>query len=392
MWVPRTTDELLAALPSFEETASLEAKREFPVPGKNDDLAVDVVAMSVDGGTIIFGIEEERSTGTFSPHPIHLVGLVERLTSVVSSKVAGSVMFDATTLRSDDDGEEGFLVVSVPPSPDAPHMVESKGEMRFYGRGPGGNIPLTQGAVDRLYERRYRGHEDRRQKFSDWSSEMPTTNPGTFKFMIRPVMGDDELLARAWPGDQAGQIFPAIQDAHAQVGAVVVLVLGLNRLFQERVVRTISGWRVADRGGGGFVLDISIMENGTIGCTLQGAVTSRSIRDTAYRVFQDRACSQIGAQLIWLAGRVFEKAGYLGQVDLAYEVDGHEGATGTDWLDPSAIPPPAGYPSIEGPVHGERRVPASTLMGDAWSGTSRDLFQRMIEVAGPPRRPDFFGD
>jgi hypothetical protein len=64
---------------------------------------------------------------------------------------------------------------------------------------------------------------------------------------------------------------------------------------------------------------------------------------------------------------------------------------GADWDSPGSIPPPLGYPVIEGPIRDEQVVPASALMGNGWAETSRDLFQRMIDVAGPPRRPDFFG-
>ena len=390
MWVPTTADELLAAIPGFEETASLEAKREFPAPGKNDDLAVDVAAMSVDGGTIIYGISEDKSTGTFSAQPIPLAGLVERLTSVVRSKVAGSLTFDATALRSDDDAELGYLVVSVPPSPAAPHMVESKGEMRFYGRGPGGNILLTQGDIDRLYERRQRTYEERLAKFTDWLEQMPPNYSSTFYLMIRPLMGDSGLLERAWPENQEGQIFPAIQQARAIVGGRFQLGIGLDLVFTNRIVRTLTGFRLANSDDESIVLTITVDEDGTMGCSLQGVARSVSTAIHDFEVFEDRICAQIGAQLICMAGNCYERAGYFGSVDLSFEVRGHEGATGADWLFGNMIPPATGYPAISGPLRGDLRTSASSLMGSGWAAVSGELFRRMFEVVGPPRRPDIF--
>jgi hypothetical protein len=48
----------------------------------------------------------------------------------------------------------GYLVVIIPASPRAPHMVTLEGENRYYGRGATGNRILNQGDVARLYQRR----------------------------------------------------------------------------------------------------------------------------------------------------------------------------------------------------------------------------------------------
>ncbi len=141
MWIPQSAVELLAGLPNVVEGPALEFKQKLPDPGKNEDIAVDVAAMTTDGGMIIYGVAEDKVLRTFSATPVLLDGVVERVTNVVKSRVAGSPSFDAFPL--DAGNGTGFLVVSVPASMNAPHQVTVKGNYRFYGRGPGGNVILV---------------------------------------------------------------------------------------------------------------------------------------------------------------------------------------------------------------------------------------------------------
>ena len=159
MWTPQTQDrELIDGLPDVLESAELEFKQQLPIAGKNEDITIDVAAMTTDGGTIIYGVAEDKALGAFTPVPIPLPGAIERISSVVKSSIAGSPSFDVYPL---DPGQPtGFLVVAVPASMNAPHQVTAKGQHRFYGRGPGGNVILTQGDIDRLYARRSRWVEE----------------------------------------------------------------------------------------------------------------------------------------------------------------------------------------------------------------------------------------
>jgi hypothetical protein len=95
-------------------------KEQLPPSGKNEDIAVDVAAMTTDGGTIIYGVAENKAIGTFTAAPIPLPGAMERISNVVKGSIAGSPSFDVYPL---DPGQPtGFLVVSVPASMNAPHL------------------------------------------------------------------------------------------------------------------------------------------------------------------------------------------------------------------------------------------------------------------------------
>jgi hypothetical protein len=112
MWIPKSCADLIAALTDLQESSTIEFKREFPVPGRNEDLAVDIAAMTTDGGTIIYGLAENRETGVLTPNPIPLHGLKERITNVVRSSISGDPVLEVPSL---DPGEEAALSLSSHP-------------------------------------------------------------------------------------------------------------------------------------------------------------------------------------------------------------------------------------------------------------------------------------
>jgi hypothetical protein len=62
VWVPTSASEVeeAAARGDLEETHTFDAKAALPTAKKNHDLAVDVDAMTVDGGSILFGLGEDE--------------------------------------------------------------------------------------------------------------------------------------------------------------------------------------------------------------------------------------------------------------------------------------------------------------------------------------------
>ncbi len=101
VWIPQTKNELIGGLPDVSETAELEFKQQLPAAGKNEEIAIDVAAMTTDGGTIIYGVAEDKSLGTFIAAPIPLPGAMERISNVVNSSIAGSPSVDIFSLDPD---------------------------------------------------------------------------------------------------------------------------------------------------------------------------------------------------------------------------------------------------------------------------------------------------
>jgi hypothetical protein len=206
MWVPATEHEILAAIEAKDlvETASFDAKASLPAKGKSKDLAIDVAAMSNDGGTLLYGVGEDEDRRPTVPQPFKLAGARERVDQIVPTSISEPPDIEVHEIQSTDDSSLGYLVVAVPPSPRAPHMVTVGKEYRYYGRGATGNVPLTEGEVARLYERRQRWEIDRDAMLNEAIDSAPIESHEDFAFLhlvARPVMPDEDLFDKA-RGDQ----------------------------------------------------------------------------------------------------------------------------------------------------------------------------------------------
>ena len=163
MWIPDSAAEIerIATARELQETASFDAKKSLPVAGRNESLAVDVAAMSTDGGVLLYGVEEDRSGQPVTPTPIPLAGAKERVDQIVQTSIAEAPHIEIREYPTNADASVGYLLVVIPQSARAPHQVTVGGNLRFYGRGATGNRVLTEGEIARLYERRRAWEQDR---------------------------------------------------------------------------------------------------------------------------------------------------------------------------------------------------------------------------------------
>jgi hypothetical protein len=211
MWIPKSEQEILTAIDAGNviETASFDAKRSLPAKGKSKDLAIDVAAMAIDGGILLYGVGEDENDRPTVPQPFRLAGARERVDQIVRTSISEPPDIQVREIESNEDSSLGYLVVAVPPSPRAPHMVTMGKEYRYYGRGDTGNVPLTEGEVARLYERRRRWEVDRDAMLDEAIASAPIASHKGFAYLhlvARPVVPDEEMFDRA-RGDQGGVSF-----------------------------------------------------------------------------------------------------------------------------------------------------------------------------------------
>lgn len=148
IWAPKTEAELHSAIANGEmvESHTLDFKRELGASdGSKKDFAKDVAAFSIDGGTILIGVDEGPPV-TISP--VDLAGLPERVEQIAAMRVDEGVMVDTTSIEIPPGSGRGVLVVNVPASPRAPHMAGG----RYYGRGDKANYQMSHAEVLRRHE------------------------------------------------------------------------------------------------------------------------------------------------------------------------------------------------------------------------------------------------
>jgi hypothetical protein len=147
MWRPKSYQDVERAVGELSEAADLDFKRDVGASVK--DLAKDAAAMSIEGGVIVIGMDERGGQAT-ALTPVPLEGTPERIQQVVDSRVRPPVAVEIESIRESPDHQDGFVVVTVPASSLAPHMIDNK----FPARSGTTTRWMDEAEVERLYQRR----------------------------------------------------------------------------------------------------------------------------------------------------------------------------------------------------------------------------------------------
>lgn len=156
-WLPHTEAELQAALDHglLQEGHSLDLKERLDTgPKAAKSLAIDLAAFAVDGGCLYVGVRqhEKTATGPLSLAPIDLRGQADRVGQVARGGLIDEPLdVRCREIPCERGGGDGYLVIIIPPSPAAPHMVDG----RYRGRGDAVNIVLSDAEVRRIHERQH---------------------------------------------------------------------------------------------------------------------------------------------------------------------------------------------------------------------------------------------
>lgn len=132
----------------FEETQWVERKKDIPptsVPA-NLELARDLASLSVDGGVLIVGIEDSPKGTPGKVTGAVVENLADRIAQVAQSRVSPPLSVTVDSFPHPADSARAVLVVTVPASAGAPHMVDGS----YWGRSENGKCKLSDGDVRRL--------------------------------------------------------------------------------------------------------------------------------------------------------------------------------------------------------------------------------------------------
>lgn len=151
-WNPKSEADLQAALDEnlIGETHYLDLKEIPSTKGENKESARDMASFAIDGGTLIIGIAEDKTNRVFTLAPQPLKGLAEKIEQIARSIPDPPLNVITREIESGADSSTGYLIIHIPASPAAPHMVDG----RYMGRGDKTKYALSDPEVVRLHERR----------------------------------------------------------------------------------------------------------------------------------------------------------------------------------------------------------------------------------------------
>lgn len=202
VWHPRTWQDVVDAAAGglLDESPWLDLKRELKSgkPG-NNDLAVDAAAMALEGGMLLYDVEDHDSRAG-KVVGVELAGMADRVDQVARGKIRPPLMVRSVEIEDPARPGWGCLLVIVPPSPQAPHMVDNM----YYGRGDRGNRKLTDEDVRRELARRAQHHLDLSEQLRLLRDEDYAPHEfGHLYVIVQPLAARDDLLADFLTGSDA---------------------------------------------------------------------------------------------------------------------------------------------------------------------------------------------
>src|SRR5215211_243291 len=369
MWIPTSEQDILSAIEAEDliETSTFDAKASLPAQGKSKDLAIDGAAMATDGGSLLYGIGEDENDRLTVPQPFELPGTRERVDQIVQTSISEPPTIEVYTIPTDDDPSLGYLVIAVPASPRAPHMVTVGKDNRYYGRNATGNKVLTEGEVARLYERRQRWEVDRDAMLEEAIALAPIPPREGFAYLhlvARPVVPDEGLFDRAL-GDRHAANFLGDLTSAALSAEVFPTSYGPDLTGGYYHERRADGWAVSqglgevweERNDPSHVLDLEVRLDGG----------GRLFCGRAAEVYKDRLLiferliAGLSARFMSVLGGLYAAGSYLGPVDVSLAVTGLQGGISYALSQRFGVHP---SPYDRNQYRTTERLLATTLMND----------------------------
>lgn len=195
-WIPKSEEDLAAAISDglLDETHYLDLKEKTdPAKSGNKELARDLASFAVDGGTLIIGVREDKPTRTFHLEPQPLKGLPEKVEQVARSLADPPLNVLTNAIEASANDGTGYLIVHVPASAGAPHMVDG----RYYGRGDKTKYQMSDPEVVRHHIRRRATETDALALLQQEIDQDPLGDVGKqshFFFLAQPTAGATDML------------------------------------------------------------------------------------------------------------------------------------------------------------------------------------------------------
>ncbi|HXI26738.1 MAG TPA: ATP-binding protein [Pyrinomonadaceae bacterium] len=330
MWIPKTEEEIIdaAANRTLEETITFDGKRE--ISSKNIEIAKDISAFAnTSGGVLIYGLAEDSDGKLAILNPIKLKGERERIDQIVRTAIDEVPFIKITAIETQHDPSIGYLIVIVPPSERAPHMVIVKGESRYYGRAATGNCVLNQANVAQLFERRRVAEQSIVPQLEQAIKEAPLPDNDKFAHLhivARPALADDTLLDRCvLSGRNHKELLTEVLDQVSRSG-----------IYRDGYVPDIgypgSGWARRPEGYYGKChygpeedMGVHFQFNLDGSAWLFSGRAAEAHGEGDPKTFFSSIVAGTTTKFLAVLGELYDRANYLGMVDIGLAVTGLQG-------------------------------------------------------------------
>ena len=212
-WTPAQWSDVVEAAAGglLDESHWVDLKQELPAGNRahNTELAKDLASLAVDGGLLLIGIEDHNSYAG-NVRGVELARLADRVDQVARDRVRPSLVVRSHEIPDPDRPGRGCLLIHVPPSAEAPHMVDYV----YYGRGDRANVRLGDEQVRAIIESRSRGRTDVVAELRRMADDDPITGTqrqlGHLYLLAQPETASEEILLDLLARNDTAQVLQEI--------------------------------------------------------------------------------------------------------------------------------------------------------------------------------------
>lgn len=317
MWRPETEDQIRIAIQdgNLYESTHLDVKREIgDSPSARKETAKDLSSFAIEGGALLIGVDEDTKNRTFTLSPIDLTSAVERVEQIIATRLDPPLFARIREIPASTGNESGYLFVEVPPSPEAPHMVDGV----YYARGDRTTRRLTDAQVAMLHRlREHRGdvadrlldEEIARDPFEDKERQR-----GVLYLVAEPLTGPVDLAVRITRGGPQ-----PLHDIVANSDAGIPQKMrgsapnpGYASRYSQRsrgaAYSSLENGRTVGPEGDAHTFDAEVRDSGGVR-VLSGRLTEKL--ESGFVVFDGLAVAHT-IRLVNMAARISEKSTYRG--------------------------------------------------------------------------------
>lgn len=395
MWIPTSVEEIERVVQSgnLNESETFDAKKELPSKNQNKDIAKDIVAMANDGGVLLYGIDEDANGRPTVLNPILLDGAAERIQNVILTSVSEPPNIQVKEFHKSPTAPDGYLLVIVPQSPRAPHMVTVDKEYRYYLRFGKVSVPMPAGDVERMFQRRQYWEKDiiTLLEARIESKDIPTMNGFShIHLLARPLSADSNLVDRAIGAKNSSHYLGSlVQEANKPE----IFPRNTYPTFEQRNrwLRKSDGWSVFLKDSPDITpdripinsLDMDIDDNGTAWLYYGRVGEGRE----QLQFFED-IVAHLVIRFCKLLAVLYTDARFLGSVDLAVAIEGLRGATSSSVRFDKDMAPYICPPYKQAEYYRGTRTTVTVMMDNPKS-PAKDLVGPLIRTINQDRYDPF---
>lgn len=330
-WQPRSVEDVKQAIKdgTLREHHWIDAKAEVgTTDGKRKEIACHLASFANDGGMLIIGVAEDKPAQKLWVEPVLLDGLPEQIDNIARSRCDPPLFILCHPLagQADEEGRaRGVVLVEIPPSPLAPHMVDS----RYYGRNDTTKGKLTDSDVARLHAIRSTRQLTARQLIDAEIDRDPIPDSSRERshlhVVVRPLSSPPDLLTHLIANGQVeakvtgpGFGVPGAKQCRPNWDYLAKaeprargIGLTSHGVFGRRLDTAL------DNGREEAVLDVEVSDDGTVTLFSGGGSESRTAAGQQWSTINETGVVVLTRSAVTIAGQLGATAGYAGRWLLA---------------------------------------------------------------------------